>query len=451
MGTRLLTQPALLRQLSKQGLARITTQEACRQTKNLRTPPHVTVWVGEKSMWRPLKPDAVANLWDRRDGQRSLCNLLLRTVFHLNESQYTKLQARFSKPNDVVGIYKGPEPKYTVLVELPKNWVPSNGVILGGLGLVSLGLAARFLPRMWGVPTHVQEVESKEQKDEEDVVEDAVPLTPDAKTLKKKPPKKEKGPLSFLDVVKYRPIVNDRSTLGRVSEINAEDVQQPGAHADAEPDQDIAEVKQDEQQEPPMHKIFGSDMNTLIKYLLTEKASKDIELNVDLSQSNNVLWHIIATVAQVFGNQLNLTLNTTPPVECVHLEWVTQRLSKGVIQNVTIKKAQLTTTCVLTTLPENLKISSIGLQFDKGDVPANEKLKELLRRCDDAEFTLAEDSSEDSSLVMLSDYVEGLQYHVSPIVNFATGEQLNKFAWGVDDAFSFSAQTDTHSLKLSRK
>lgn len=195
-------------------------------------------------------------------------------------------------------------------------------------------------------------------------------------------------------------------------------------------------------------------MNTLIKHLFTEKASKDIELNVDLSQSNNVLWHIIATVAQVFGNQLNLTLNTTPPVECVHLEWVTQRLSEGVIQNVTIKKAQLTTTCVLTTLPENLKISSIGLQFDKGEVPANEKLKELLRRCDDAEFTLAEDSSEDlldSSLVLLSDYVEELQYHVSPILNFATQEQLGRFTSAVDDAFSFLAQKDTHSLKLSRK
>lgn len=91
MSARLLTQPALLRQLAQQGLTRITPQEACRQTKKSRTPPHVTVWVGEKSMWRPLRPEAVANLWDRSDGQRSLCNLLLRTVLHLNKSQYTKL------------------------------------------------------------------------------------------------------------------------------------------------------------------------------------------------------------------------------------------------------------------------------------------------------------------------------------------------------------------------
>lgn len=144
----------------------------------------------------------------------------------------------------MVGIYKGPNPNYTVLVELPKNWVPSNGVILGGLGLVSLGLAARFLPRMWGVTTNVQKVESEvvvEQK-EEDKVEVAVPMTPtkisDAKTSKKKPRKEIKP----FDVVKNKPIYNNRSTLEHVFEIDGDYVQQPGAHAvHAKSDQGIAE------------------------------------------------------------------------------------------------------------------------------------------------------------------------------------------------------------------
>ena len=434
MDTRLLAQSKLLAELKHQGMTRITTQEACRQTKNLRSPPHVTVWVGEKSMWRSLRPEAVENLWDRRDGQRSLCNLLLRTVFHLNESQYSKLQARFSKPNDVVGIYKGPGSDYVVLVELPKNWVPSNGVAIAGLGLVSIGLATVYgfrnsFPK-WGKVSTGQNLKEPRTS----LVSLSASSPPIFKMLDAG---RDDNPQS----------VHDRIVL---VDLEAKHPHMPQFH--------VTPLVQQRAPLEPKQVVFGSDMNALINHLLTQH-DDTIELKVDLSQSDNVVWHIIATVAHVRENAplQNLMLTTTKPVECSHLQWVTKLLSTviHVIKNLTIKEAKLTTTCEWENLPDNLTISSIGLTIVKmpaDKVKTNPFLETLLSRCDDAKFTLLEIKSDRTSDELLYTYFEKLKEksRLSSIFNFANENQRNTFSSSIDDEFHFEPQLGTFDMKLRR-
>jgi hypothetical protein len=106
-------------------------------TKELE--PSLAVWLNNKDGWEPVPTHVLKTLW-KKEGSRSLCNLLLQDVFRLSDSEYRAVVQSIDGSRSLPGSYQSNhEPgSYVLAIELPRSTI---GKVVGGLvgGALAVG------------------------------------------------------------------------------------------------------------------------------------------------------------------------------------------------------------------------------------------------------------------------------------------------------------------------
>jgi len=139
---------------------RTTLTEACAQTQDPDGPkPQLVIWLYRLGTWAMLPEHEVRGLWaaKRLRPNRSLCGLLLKDLFNLDQAQYESVRKNFETrlTSGVSGIYeaKEVENKFAIVVQLPDTVAFNKGLMYAGgatlAGLATLGLGV-YGPKWMG-------------------------------------------------------------------------------------------------------------------------------------------------------------------------------------------------------------------------------------------------------------------------------------------------------------